>query len=117
MPTPAKAKLFYLAIGPDIFIPVVEQLSKHGLVEGNARVVVEKPLVATPNPLKKSILRCTYLNENQIYRIDHYLGKEMVQNLFALRFITPSSNHCGIVSGFKTAQISISEQSWRRNAR
>jgi glucose-6-phosphate 1-dehydrogenase len=106
-----KAKLFYLAIGPDIFIPVVEQLSKHGLVEGNARVVVEKPLGRDAKSAKEinSALR-TYLNENQIYRIDHYLGKEMVQNLFALRFANSFLEPLWNRKWIQDVQISISEQ-------
>jgi glucose-6-phosphate 1-dehydrogenase len=106
-----KAKLFYLAIGPDIFIPVVEQLSKHGLVEGNARVVVEKPLGRDAKSAKEinTALR-TYLNENQIYRIDHYLGKEMVQNLFALRFANSFLEPLWNRKWIQDVQISISEQ-------
>ncbi len=107
----SKAKLFYLAIGPDIFIPVVEQLSKHGLVEGNARVVVEKPLGRDAKSAKEinSALR-SYLNENQIYRIDHYLGKEMVQNLFALRFANSFLEPLWNRKWVQDVQISISEQ-------
>ena len=105
------ATLFYLATGPDIFIPVVEQLSKHGLVEGNARVVVEKPLGRDAQSAKEinQSLR-TYLNENQIYRIDHYLGKEMVQNLLALRFANSFLEPLWNRSWVQDVQISISEQ-------
>lgn len=107
----SKAKLFYLAVGPDIFIPVVEQLSKHGLVEGNARVVVEKPLGRDAKSAKEinTALR-SYLNENQIYRIDHYLGKEMVQNLFALRFANSFLEPLWNRKWIQDVQISISEQ-------
>jgi glucose-6-phosphate 1-dehydrogenase len=87
-------RLFYLAIAPSFFAPVIEQLAAHGLVEksnnGNptwSRVVIEKPFgrdLASARALDKSIHR--YLHEEQIYRIDHYLGKETVQNLLAFRF-------------------------------
>ena len=105
------ATLFYLATGPDIFIPVVEQLSKHGLVEGNARVVVEKPLGRDAQSAKEinQSLR-NYLNENQIYRIDHYLGKEMVQNLLALRFANSFLEPLWNRKWIQDVQISISEQ-------
>lgn len=105
------ATLFYLATGPDIFIPVVEQLSKHGLVEGNARVVVEKPLGRDAQSAKEinHSLR-SYLNENQIYRIDHYLGKEMVQNLLALRFANSFLEPLWNRKWIQDVQISISEQ-------
>ncbi len=105
------ATLFYLATGPDIFIPVVEQLSLHGLVEGNARVVVEKPLGRDAQSAREinQALRC-YLQENQIYRIDHYLGKEMVQNLLALRFANSFLEPLWNRKWIQDVQISISEQ-------
>lgn len=103
--------LFYLATGPDIFIPIVQQLSAHQLVGKHARVVLEKPLGHDAQSARQinQALR-THLNENQIYRIDHYLGKEMVQNLLALRFanlfLEPLWNRTWI----HDVQISISEQ-------
>ncbi|WP_230405009.1 glucose-6-phosphate dehydrogenase [Undibacterium rugosum] len=105
------ATLFYLATGPDIFIPVVEQLSLHGLVEGNARVVVEKPLgrdAQSAREINQALRR--YLQENQIYRIDHYLGKEMVQNLLALRFANSFLEPLWNRKWIQDVQISISEQ-------
>lgn len=108
---PANVTLFYLATGPDIFIPVVEQLSKHGLVEGNARVVVEKPLGRDlQSALEINTSLRTYLRENQIYRIDHYLGKEMVQNLLALRFANSFLEPLWNRKWIQDVQISISEQ-------
>jgi glucose-6-phosphate 1-dehydrogenase len=107
----SNATLFYLATGPDIFIPVVEQLSKHGLVKGNARVVVEKPLGRDAQSAKEinQSLR-NYLDEHQIYRIDHYLGKEMVQNLLALRFANSFLEPLWNRKWIQDVQISISEQ-------
>lgn len=103
--------LFYLATGPDLFIPIVQQLSSHQLVGEHARVVLEKPLGRDAESAREinQALR-THLKENQIYRIDHYLGKEMVQNLLALRFanlfLEPLWNRTWI----HDVQISISEQ-------
>ena len=107
----SNATLFYLATGPDIFIPVVEQLSLHGLVEGNARVVVEKPLGRDAHSAKEinHALR-KYLKENQIYRIDHYLGKEMVQNLLALRFANLFLEPLWNRKWVQDVHISIAEQ-------
>ena len=103
--------LFYLATGPDIFIPVVQQLSRHQLVGKEARVVLEKPLgrdAQSARDINHALRTC--LKENQIYRIDHYLGKEMVQNLLALRFanlfLEPLWNRTWI----HDVQISIAEQ-------
>ncbi len=103
--------LFYLATAPDIFIPVVQQLSQHHLIGKEARVVLEKPLgrdAQSARDINYALRNC--LKENQIYRIDHYLGKEMVQNLLALRFanlfLEPLWNRTWI----HDVQISISEQ-------
>jgi glucose-6-phosphate 1-dehydrogenase len=81
------ARVFYLAVGPDLFGPICDRLGQHGLVTPRSRVVVEKPLgkdgesaEATNTAIGKVFA------EDAIYRIDHYLGKETVQNLMALRF-------------------------------
>ncbi|CAB3763636.1 glucose-6-phosphate dehydrogenase [Paraburkholderia solisilvae] len=84
--------IFYLAVGERFFKPVVEQLGKAGLLDENAaggfrRVVIEKPFgndLASARDLNAHIL--TYANEQQIYRIDHFLGKETVQSILAVRF-------------------------------
>ncbi|HTD05037.1 glucose-6-phosphate dehydrogenase [Undibacterium sp.] len=107
----SNATLFYLATGPDLFVPVVQQLSAHELVSGNARVVLEKPLGRDAQSARdiNTALR-NYLNENQIYRIDHYLGKEMVQNLLALRFANSFLEPLWNRKWIQDVQISISEQ-------
>src|SRR5215472_8077299 len=82
---------YYLAIAPDFFGPVVEQLNAAGLMtEDNhswRRVIVEKPFgrdLESAKALNQQLLKVA--NESQIYRIDHYLGKETVQNIMAFRF-------------------------------
>jgi glucose-6-phosphate 1-dehydrogenase len=82
---------YYLATAPSFFAPVVEQLGKAGLVEqiGSRwrRVVFEKPFghdLESARRLNADIQNS--LKENQIYRIDHYLGKETVQNILVFRF-------------------------------
>ena len=83
--------LFYLAIPPDLFATVVKGLASAGLLnedEGWRRVVVEKPFgydLASARALNAE-LAASGLREAQIYRIDHYLGKETVQNIMAFRF-------------------------------
>lgn len=82
-----RIRVFYLAVGPDLFGPICERLGSHGLVTPLARVVIEKPLGksgASAKAVNDAIGRV--FAEPQIYRIDHYLGKETVQNLMALRF-------------------------------
>jgi glucose-6-phosphate 1-dehydrogenase len=82
-----RVRVFYLAVGPDLFGPICERLGKHNLVTPKSRVVVEKPLGkdgASADALNDAIGKV--FPEPSIYRIDHYLGKETVQNLMALRF-------------------------------
>jgi glucose-6-phosphate 1-dehydrogenase len=76
----------YLAVPPSIFATVIENLGKSGCAEG-ARVVVEKPFgrdLASARALNAAVL--SVFPEDDIYRIDHYLGKEAVQNLLYFRF-------------------------------
>jgi glucose-6-phosphate 1-dehydrogenase len=84
-------KFFYLAVAPRFFSPIVKRLGEVGLTkeeEGHwARVIVEKPFghdLESAKQLNQDLKQV--LTENQIYRIDHYLGKETVQNLMVFRF-------------------------------
>ena len=82
-----RIRAFYLAVGPELFGLISKHLSANGLVSPNARIVVEKPIgrsLASARELNDRIGQD--FAENQIFRIDHYLGKETVQNLMALRF-------------------------------
>ena len=85
-------RLFYLALPPQAFPPVIAGLGQAGLdrSRGWTRIVVEKPFgrdLATAEELNR--LAHKYFDESQVYRIDHYLGKETVQNLLAFRFANP----------------------------
>ncbi|MEO8757566.1 MAG: glucose-6-phosphate dehydrogenase [Devosia sp.] len=84
---PKVIRAFYLAIAPDLFGPVCDYIAKKKLYRRDARVVIEKPL---GHDLQSSIQIndevSKIFREDQVYRIDHYLGKETVQNLLALRF-------------------------------
>ena len=83
-------KLFYLAVPPEHFETIINNIKKSGLAAGNSsfnRIVFEKPFghdLKSAKKLNKTIKKA--FKENQIYRIDHYLGKELVQNLLVLRF-------------------------------
>ena len=82
---------YYLATAPSFFGPIVQKLSAAGLMEQNnshwRRVVIEKPFghdLESAKALNQQLLKV--VDEKQIYRIDHYLGKETVQNIMAFRF-------------------------------
>ena len=79
--------VMYVATAPTLFTTVCEQLDKAGLNSGKTRIVLEKPLghdLASNRAINEAVRRA--FSEKQIFRIDHYLGKPAVQNLFALRF-------------------------------
>ncbi len=85
-------RLFYLATPPDVYPLIIEQLDKAGLAKhpnGKSwvRIIIEKPYgrdLASAKKLNQAVLKV--FDESQVYRIDHYLGKDTVQNLLALRF-------------------------------
>jgi glucose-6-phosphate 1-dehydrogenase len=87
--------IFYLAVAENLFCPIIERLSEAGLTDEREddggqrwrRMVIEKPFghsLDSARALNARILRA--LDEDQVFRIDHYLGKETVQNIMALRF-------------------------------
>jgi glucose-6-phosphate 1-dehydrogenase len=84
-------RIFYLSTAPDFFGPIAEQLSKAGLAhpegKGWTRIIVEKPFghdLESARALNRELAQV--FDEEQVYRIDHYLGKETVQNLLVFRF-------------------------------
>ncbi|WP_233165846.1 glucose-6-phosphate dehydrogenase [Archangium sp. Cb G35] len=83
-------RLFYLAVSPALFGDVVERLGESGLARSDARrwsrIVVEKPFgTDLPSARRLNTRLRQHFDESRIYRMDHYLGKEMVQNLLVLR--------------------------------
>ena len=86
-PQPERVRAFFLSTGPDLFAPITEGLAKQSLITPTSRVVLEKPLGydgASSAEINDRIGKL--FPESNIFRIDHYLGKEAVQNLLALRF-------------------------------
>ncbi len=78
---------FYFSVAPSLFGALAERLRTNGISSPGCRIVVEKPFgrdLATARDLNASLAE--HFREEQIYRIDHYLGKETVQNLMAVRF-------------------------------
>jgi glucose-6-phosphate 1-dehydrogenase len=84
---PGRVRAFYLSVSPGLFLPLAERLHDHGIATPESRIVVEKPFghdQQSARELNANLAR--HFDETQIYRIDHYLGKETVQNLMAVRF-------------------------------
>ncbi len=105
-----RIRVFYLAVGPDLFGPICERLGNHKLVTPNSRVVVEKPLGKSgesAQALNDAIGKV--FAEPMIYRIDHYLGKETVQNLMALRFANSLFEPLWTAAHIDHVQITVAE--------
>lgn len=84
---PEVVRAFYFSVAPSLFGDLAERLNQFGIADGDSRVVVEKPFgrdLESARALNDVLAR--HFDEAQIYRIDHYLGKETVQNLMAVRF-------------------------------
>ena len=84
---PDVVRAFYFSVGPALFGDLAERLHSHAIADDQSRIVVEKPFgrdLETARALNKVL--ASRFAEGQIYRIDHYLGKETVQNLMAVRF-------------------------------
>lgn len=82
-----RIRVFYMAVAPALFGDIAKHLKANDLISQKSRIVVEKPIgrdLASAEALNDQI--GSYFDEHQIFRIDHYLGKETVQNLMALRF-------------------------------
>ncbi|MFK4003033.1 glucose-6-phosphate dehydrogenase [Qipengyuania sp. NPDC077563] len=82
-----KGLAIFLSTAPSLFEPTISGLKRVGLTNGNARIALEKPLgtdLESSREINDAVAQA--FNEDRIFRIDHYLGKETVQNLLALRF-------------------------------
>jgi glucose-6-phosphate 1-dehydrogenase len=107
----AGRRLFYLATAPTDFATIIEQLGAHGMGRGaTARIIVEKPFgrsLATARELNATL--AAHFDEPQVYRIDHYLGKETVQNILALRFANEIFEPLWNAKYVDHVQITVSE--------
>ena len=107
---PKIIRAFYLAVAPNLFGPICEYLSKRGYYRRDARVVLEKPLghdLASSEAINNEV--ASIFEEDQVYRIDHYLGKETVQNLLALRFANKLFEPIWNSANIDHVQITVSE--------
>ena len=107
----SRVSLFYLATPPSLFSTICEQLQGDGCLSGPCRIVLEKPIgesLATSSEVNETLAR--FFAERDIYRIDHYLGKETVQNLLVLRFANRFINSQWDQSCIDHVQITVAEQ-------
>jgi glucose-6-phosphate 1-dehydrogenase len=107
---PRKVRIFYLATAPELYGAIADTIKKHALNTPETRIVLEKPIghdLASARDINDQV--GAVFDERNIFRIDHYLGKETVQNLLVLRFANslfePVWNHNGI----DHVQITVAE--------
>ncbi len=107
---PTRERLYYLSTAPDFFGAICRNMSLSALVTPDSRVVLEKPIgrdLESSRVINVEVLK--YFEEKQIYRIDHYLGKETVQNIMALRFSNRFFMPLWDASNIDHVQITVSE--------
>ena len=107
----SRTSLFYLATPPSLFATICEQLNAGGCLSGPSRIVLEKPIgesLNTSREVNETLAR--FFDEADIYRIDHYLGKETVQNLLVLRFANRFINSQWDQSCIDHVQITVAEK-------
>ncbi len=106
-----KERVFYYATAASLFGPMSENLHNAGCLNDSSRVVLEKPLGhdhESSNEINEYVAR--FFEERQIYRIDHYLGKETVQNLIALRFANPLFGNQWSCKNISHIEITVAEK-------
>lgn len=107
-------RIFYISMAPNFFGTVAENLKSQNVLSDNGgfnRLIIEKPFgrdYKTAEELNNSLGKS--FNEDQVYRIDHYLGKEMVQNIQALRFGNPIMESVWNNKYIKNIQVTLSEK-------
>ncbi|MEM8750685.1 MAG: glucose-6-phosphate dehydrogenase [Pseudomonadota bacterium] len=107
---PDRIRAFYLAVGPSLFGTISERLETFGLITSTSRLVIEKPLgrdLESAQKLNRDVGE--HFHEDQVFRIDHYLGKETVQNLLALRFANTLFEPLWNATHIDHVQITVAE--------
>lgn len=105
-----RVRVFYLATSPDLYGPVCKALGSAGLNSEKSRVVLEKPIGHDLQSARDIISEVgTVFTEAQTFRIDHFLGKETVQNLMALRFANTIFERVWTSDVIDHVQITVSE--------
>ena len=106
----ARVRVFYLATSPDLYGPICRALGANGMVTEQSRVVLEKPIghdAESAHAIIEDVGKV--FTEAQTFRIDHYLGKETVQNLMALRFANTIFERLWTADVIDHVQITVAE--------
>jgi len=107
----SRARAFYLSIAPQYFARACQALASAGLASAGSRLVIEKPIgrdLASARAIMDAV--ANVFDESQTYRIDHYLGKETVQNLLVLRFANTMFGNLWSNAEIDHVQITVAEE-------
>ncbi|MFM7275586.1 MAG: glucose-6-phosphate dehydrogenase, partial [Gammaproteobacteria bacterium] len=107
---PARVRVYYLALPPALFQTACDGLARTGLISRDSRLVIEKPIGhdrGSAAGIVDGIAR--HFSEDRVYRIDHYLGKEAVQNLMVLRFSNTLFETLWCSQSIESVQITLAE--------
>ncbi|NHN87260.1 glucose-6-phosphate dehydrogenase [Acetobacter conturbans] len=105
-----RPRVFYLATAPKLYVPTADAIAHNSLITDTTRIVLEKPIgtdLASATAINDGVGQ--HFRENQIFRIDHYLGKQTVQNILALRFANPIIERIWNADSIAHVQITASE--------
>ncbi len=103
-------RVFYLALPPSVFLPVAENLKKYNYASSVNRIIVEKPFGKDLDSSRKLLGELKeHWTEDETYRIDHYLGKEMVKNILVLRFANIALSAAWDKNSISNVQITFKE--------
>ena len=105
-----KQRVYYLALAPSLYGAVSANIERAGLKNNGARIVLEKPIgkdLASAREINNAV--CAVFDEEAIYRIDHYLGKETVQNLIVLRFMNSLFEPVWNANSIDHVEITVAE--------
>jgi glucose-6-phosphate 1-dehydrogenase len=105
-------RIFYLALPPTVFIPVSKNLKEHcyNSKAGVNRIIIEKPFGSDLESARELLSNVKqYWTEDETFRIDHYLGKEMVKNLLVLRFANIALGAAWDKNSISSVQITLKE--------
>ncbi len=107
---PDALRIWFMATASSLFVPIAESIARAGLQTPDSRILIEKPLghdLASAREVNQRI--GALFTERNIYRIDHYLGKETVQNLMALRFANSIFEPLWRAPSIRNVQITVAE--------